>query len=360
MTSRERLLTALRCQQPDRVPVTLFMNPYDPGNPLTADPSYSELLQACREYEDVFYYVGAPLGFLLTAYPVETRTTQLPSGDTEHRVETPRGPLTAIYRSGARGELKRWITEPADVEKWLSLPYVPPTVDHAPLREARQRLGDEVLTQVTMTDPSCCTAWIAEETVALWTLEERGLLRDFYDECFRRHRDQVLQVLDGPAEVIYFNGPEYCLPPLMSPRDFEEFVCHYDRQLFALIRERSDKLIIVHSHGKVRQFLTQFRDTGLHGLNVLEPPPMGDVILAEAKALIGDTVCLIGNLQWSELVTATPDGVRRLVREAMEQGKPGGGFILSPTAMPYESPLSPQTERSLLLYLQYAREYGGY
>lgn len=360
MTSRQRLLTALRCEQPDRVPVSLFLNPYENDSVYLRDPSYAELMAACREYEDVFYSSYVPMGFLLTDHPVEMQARKLPNGDVEHRVETPRGPLTAIYRAGARGELKRWITEPADVEKWLSLPYVPVAVDHAPLAEARDRLGDQVATQAVMTDPACCTGWIAEETVARWTLEERGLLREFYDECFRRHVDLVEQVCAGPADVVYFSGPEYCIPPLMSPRDFEEFVVHYDTQLFALIRERTDKLIIVHSHGRVRQFLTRFRDTGLHGLNVLEPPPMGDVILSEAKQLIGDTVCLIGNLQWSELMDASPDGVRRLVREAMEQGKPGGGFILSPTAMPYASPLLPEHSRNLIEYLRYGREYGGY
>lgn len=360
MTSRERVLTTLRGGQADRVPISLFLNPYEPSNPWVDDPSYRDLLAACRRYEDVFYSVYAPEGFLLTDYEADTTASALPNGDIEHRVETPLGPLTSIVRKGARGHLKRWITEPADVEKWLSLPYVPLTFDHEPLLEARERLGDLVTTQVVMTDPACCTEWIAEEVVAVWTIEERGLLRDLYDECFRRLKDVVMQVAAGPADVVYFNGPEYCLPPLMSPRDFGEFVCDYDRRLFEIIRQGSDQLIIVHSHGKVSRFLEAFRDTGLHALNVLEPPPLGDVDLADAKRRIGSEVCLIGNLQWDDLVRSNPDGVRRLVSEAMAAGKPGGGYIISPSAQPYGSPLPESHSRNLITYLECAHELGAY
>lgn len=360
MTSRQRLLTALRCQQPDRVPISIFINPFDPQDPVNSDASYNDLMGACREYADTTWSFGAPLGFLLTAHPVETSSRELPGGDVEHRVETPRGPLTAIYRQGSRGELKRFLTEPEDIEKWLSLPYVPPVVDHEPVRAVQEQWGEQVATEVVMMDPACCTGWIDEESVAVWTLTERELLRTYYDECFRRLLDQLRQVCEGPADIIYFNGPEYCLPPLMSPRDFEEFVYEYDLLLFGYIREHSDKLALVHSHGKVKQFLTAFRDMGVHGLNVLEPPQMGDVDLAEAKELIGRDVCLIGNLQYDDLARASVPQVRAMVREAMDKAKPGGGYILCPCARPYEHPIPEQTSRNLIEMLRAGREYGEY
>ncbi len=366
MTSRQRLLTALRCGQPDRVPVTIFINPHDPTDACTADPSYAPVLDAMNRYADVSWSWHVPLGFLLTGTPIEVGQRGLPDGSTEYTVATPAGPLTSVHRAGARGELKRWIAEPADIDKWLSLPYVPPAMDWSAVEQAQAEHGEAITTQAVMLDPACCTGFIAEEEVAIWTVRERGLLRSYYDECFRRIMDQVREVCRSPVDVIYFNGPEYCIPPLMSPRDFEEFVSHYDRQLFTYIRENgcaadaSDKLILVHSHGKVWQFLEAFRDMGLHGLNVLEPPPMGDVDLAAAKRLIGDEVCLIGNIQYDELARGSLELVESLVREAMAAGKPGGGFILCPCAAPYEHPLPERAARNLVRYLELGHELGEY
>jgi len=62
MTTEERVLTALRREQPDRVPVFLYLNPYVDGW-YTAEPSYAAVLEACREYADVIYDWGFPSGF---------------------------------------------------------------------------------------------------------------------------------------------------------------------------------------------------------------------------------------------------------------------------------------------------------
>lgn len=360
MTSRQRLLAALRCQQPDRVPINLFLNPYNPAEDTTTDPSYADLNAALRGYADTTWSWGVPGGFMLTATPLDSHTRELPGGSIEHSIETPAGPMTSVTRPGARGELKRWVAEPADVEKWMSLPYVMPPMDWSSVVAAAAEHGEAITTEAVMADPACCTGWIGEETAAIWTVCERSLLRSFYDECFRRLMDQVRVVCQSPVDVVYFNGPEYCIPPLMSPRDFEEFVFEYDRQLFGYIREHSDKVIIVHSHGKVWRFLEAFRDMGLHGLNVLEPPPMGDTDLAEAKRVIGDEVCLIGNVQYDELARGSLAQVEALVREAMAKGKPGGGFILSPCARPYAHPLPQQTSRNIVRFLELAYELAHY
>jgi uroporphyrinogen-III decarboxylase len=116
----------------------------------------------------------------------------------------------------------------------------------------------------------------------------------------------------------------------------------------------------VHSHGKVGKFLESFAGMGMDGLNVLEPPPIGDTLLSDAKARIGHRVCLIGNIQYDDLARGTQVSVERLVAEAIEQAAPGGGFILSPSATPYERPLPEQASRNLIHYLKMGRKHGGY
>lgn len=57
MTSRERILTVLRRQQPDRVPVTIYeYSPYVADWP-AQEPSYAPLLELERKFGDSFVFV---------------------------------------------------------------------------------------------------------------------------------------------------------------------------------------------------------------------------------------------------------------------------------------------------------------
>ena len=362
MTTEQRVLTALRCQQADRVPVLIFLDPYTDSR-FRSDPSYDEVMAACEEYADVVYDWGFPSGLFHTAAHLTTETRSLPDGLTEHICHTPAGPLTSLARDDWRGAgtVKRWITQPEDVERFLSIPYVPPRPDLTEFFATRERLAGKCIAQATFQDPICCAGLFDETTLAIWTIERRDLITDMLDAAFDRIADQLHYCLENDVgPLYYFNGPEYALPPLMSPADFDEFVVRYDTRLIELIHSCPDKYVIIHSHGRVNQFLESFAAMGTDGLNVLEPPPIGDTILSDAKARIGDRVCLIGNIQYDDLAQGSEEDVEALVVEAIAQGGPGGGFILCPCAAPYESPLPPKASRNLIHYLRMARKHGRY
>ena len=67
MNSRERILTALRGRQPDRVPiVALGINPYAlhsgcfACSPKYINPSYERLCRIVRENSDIYYLMDLP------------------------------------------------------------------------------------------------------------------------------------------------------------------------------------------------------------------------------------------------------------------------------------------------------------
>jgi uroporphyrinogen decarboxylase len=74
----------------------------------------------------------------------------------------------------------------------------------------------------------------------------------------------------------------------------------------------------------------------LHSLD-----PQGGVDLAEVKRLVGDKVCLIGNVNCGLLQTGTQEEAIESARYALRHGMPGGGYIFSTsncvyTGMPLE------------------------
>ena len=78
LTVEDRALAVLRGEQPNRVPVFLYLNPFiDAG--FACGPSYSDVMEACRDYEDVIFDWGFPSGFFHTAAELHMTTRQLSS-----------------------------------------------------------------------------------------------------------------------------------------------------------------------------------------------------------------------------------------------------------------------------------------
>ena len=55
------------------------------------------------------------------------------------------------------------------------------------------------------------------------------------------------------------------------------------------------------------------------------------IILKEAKRIVGDCMCLCGNIPCQSLEKITLSEVNKLVRKAIKDAAPGGGFILTTT-----------------------------
>jgi uroporphyrinogen-III decarboxylase len=51
--------------------------------------------------------------------------------------------------------------------------------------------------------------------------------------------------------------------------------------------------------------------------------------MAEAKKILGDVSCIMGNIPTSIVKTGTPQQVKDTCRRLIETCGPGGGFILS-------------------------------
>ena len=97
---------------------------------------------------------------------------------------------------------------------------------------------------------------------------------------------------------------------------------------------------------------------GVNCLNPIEPPPNGDVTLAQARAVVGDRMCLEGNIEADDLFRGTPARIRALVRQAIEEAR-GGPFILCPTSGFMEWPVcNPEKVANYLALIEAGLEYG--
>lgn len=77
------------------------------------------------------------------------------------------------------------------------------------------------------------------------------------------------------------------------------------------------------------------------------------VDMAEAKKILGDTVCLMGNVPNSLLCTGSPDDVKDNIRGLVDDAGIGGGLIIAPG-----SSLDNPKKENLRAFVDFAKQYG--
>ena len=371
MTSRERLITAFHKGKPDRLPISVRgVRIFDEAWLRSRHPTYRPLIDYVREKTDPVVFWSAGWGHGLTAVEPEAESQRVVEEDgdwrvVETRLETPLGPLTQRYRHSKRGKpglrTKAFITTPEEAERLLSVPHRPIEPDLGAYRALVERVGEEGLVVPML---GGAMMWLHQmmdsETLALWSVTHRGLLRRLLDTF----NDRVLELTEkllagGCGPVLGSIGQELATPPLLGPADFEEFVVAYDREVFDLIHRRG-AVVHVHCHGKMRQVLDGFLRSGVDSLHPVEAPPLGDITLREFRRRVGLRIAVKGNIQIGDLYAGRPEEIARQVRRGFEAAGRQGAFILAATASPFWPELPRRALRNYRAMIDAGRECAGY
>lgn len=115
----------------------------------------------------------------------------------------------------------------------------------------------------------------------------------------------------------------------ISPQMYREFVVPYERRVTDAVKAISVS-VYTHTCGRIGDRLELMAETGTQGIDTLDPPPLGNVELAEAKRRIGDKLFIKGNLNSVSLLAyETREQVIAEASERIRIGREGGGYILS-------------------------------
>ena len=75
----------------------------------------------------------------------------------------------------------------------------------------------------------------------------------------------------------------------------------------------------------------------------------------KAKEVLGDVVCLHGNVPLSMLVAGTPDDVKKYCKKLIDVVGKGGGFIMAPSTA-----LDDAKAENVKAMIDFTKEYGVY
>lgn len=366
MTRHERIYKTLRGEPTDRPPVNFYeingldenLSDPDPYN-IYNHASWKPLLELAREKTDRLVMRGATL-VPRDPNPLTDRMTVATREEGATRIVTrtlrlPGRTLTSQSRRDAAVNTW-WTTEhilkdPDDVKAFLEVPPQSPvgSVSVEPVITTEAALGETGAVMLDTADPLCLAASLFDMgTYTVVALTEPALFRqllDHYASWILPATAAVAEALPGRLWRIY--GPEYAAPPYLPPALFKDYVVEYVKPMVASIQKHGG-FARIHCHGRLRAILDLIAATGCDGLDPIEPPPQGDVSLAEVRAARGREWVLFGNLEISDIETLPTELFRQKVIRALDEGTNGvgRGFVLQPSACPYGREVAARTLRN--------------
>jgi len=371
MTSRERLLSAIKLKKTDRVPVSTYeLVGYNSRSFENKEPSYKNLMDYIREKTDCvcMWDLNSNVRTAQSSYVVQIDCRQIQNENYIERhltLRTPEGDLTSAHRVYdhlyTTWQTERWCKTTADVDKMLSIPFEAVQYDDSDYKRIRNEVGDRGIIMSGAADP----AYLAMELMefgesTVWATTETDHFAKTVEKIHRRNMVNLENMLKCRTVDLYrICGPEYLTPPYLPPSYFKRFVTPYLKEMVGMIHQYGG-LVRIHSHGKINKVLDEILSCGADALDPCEGPPDGDIALSDLKERAGGRMCLFGNIQLKMLEHAGADEIREIVRSCMNGAKEGGGYVIMPTAAPINVPLSQKTEENYRVFIDTALEYGEY
>jgi uroporphyrinogen-III decarboxylase len=309
MTSRERVLTALRTEQPDRVPyceigvdralahkLLGWDGTITEAANLEAQPYSIDEMNRVADHlhlDNIYYVLRAPV----YAERIQGRDGRLFYGE-------------GLIRS--REDLgKLELPDPEDESLY----------DGA--REYVAGKGDRAAFFVTRVGVFPTMLSMGTETFSVALYEDRAFLEEILD----RYVDWTVAVADHACSLgfdVYVSTDDMAFKsaPYFSPAVFKEVMVPRYRR----VAEKVSLPWIVHSDGNIIPFVDDFVELGVSGLH---PNEKGATDIRDTKRRYGDKLCLLGNVDLNLLGADEPEAVDREVRRLIQDVAPGGGYIVT-------------------------------
>lgn len=363
MTRRERLMATLRGEPVDRPAVNLYeiggclVDPNDP-DPFNVynDPSWLPLLQLAEERTDIIRLmlprVTPACGDCRDEYIKTEESFEDESRYIRTRVELGCRTLTQLVRRDRDTDtswvLEHLLKDSDDLRAYLEMPDEVHScqVDIRNLVEADREIGERGIVMVDMGDPLCMAAsLLSMGDYTVLALTERELFHSLLDKLSQHLYAVVERVArEFPGHLWRVYGPEYATEPYLPPCLFEEYVVRYTGPIVDMI-QRHGGFARIHCHGRIRNIMPYVVAMGPAAIDPIEPPPQGDMELADIRTEYGKDLVLFGNLEISDIENTEPADFEKVVARSLEDGTlgEGRGFVLMPSAAPCGRNISART-----------------
>ncbi len=314
----ERYMTALNCEEPDRVPLgdvhvdPLLKNAFM-GKKVESPQDQVAFFQTAG-----FDYVTEVAGFYAGFGDTEGITTNEETAQTsfgEGRTRQWAHEHEGIITSWEAFEKYKWPSaDDFDYAIWDTYDKIlPPGMKALPLlgkiyTPVWMLMGAEVFFNALETD----------EELAAAVFEKVGKIQ--FDTFQRLVEHPCVGAVFNPDDIAHNTGL------LVNPKYLRKYLFPWYKKMGDICRDRGLGFIY-HSDGDCTEALQDLIDCGFQGYHPIQPNCM-DIV--EVKRKWGKSLCLLGNINLdSTLTLGTPEDVRAEVYERIRTIGPGGGYMVS-------------------------------
>ncbi|AKJ64160.1 uroporphyrinogen decarboxylase family protein [Kiritimatiella glycovorans] len=367
MTSRERLIAALRNEIPDHVPAAPDMWEMIPMRLMNGRPSWEMLLfndpPVWKGRADAATHFGVD-GFFGLHIPAETNTREVIVHQEEQKMitrfltETDDGrawsPTATVYH---RNEPSAHLVElsilgiPEEPESWTEVRRNYEKFDREYFEDAREYVGETGLVA-----PMVCLPCLSSRQDEIYRYyDDPAAVREEKRREGEAMLERARELLSWEPDALMLGNSGMML---FNPEPvFRDLVLEWMKKVTAMAKEKN---IPTHIHccGKELDLVRiGAEETDLDSIEPLEIPPMGDCVLKEVKERYGDRLALKGNLHTTEIMLrATREQVADACKQAIDDAAEGGGFILSTgDQTPRDAP-----DENIRVMQEVAETYGKY
>lgn len=358
MTSKERMLRALRREKPDRLPATVhqwqgyhldrFMGGVD------ALAAFRDVgLDAAIQYFEAmgqFWLPNAEEHIFQTPQWREEIAVVDPNPENrilDHTITTPDGVLT--YRTGGNAAttwiLDYLIKRPEDVD--LIEKYMPvPKLDQRQVAAAYDAIGDLGILrgfvwgdQAGCWQHACCLMDVS--ALIMETVDHPDWVHRLLSVLLKKKLQFIDESLAGARFDLIETGGGASSDTVISPSLHREFCLPYDREMHRALHAVGH-VATYHTCGGMVHLLDQIVANETDASETLSPPGTGGNVTdpAAVRAALGGKVALIGGLdQFNVLTSGTAEQIEAEVRRLFEGFGADGGYICSTSDHFFETPV---------------------
>lgn len=322
MTRKERFMTAVKVQQPDRVPMFdfLFQQPmyealigHKPGAYNAKD---AVALALALNHDAVWIPFGGYNGFQPRYLSADTYVDEWGTTYTTTEYAWPiDAPIDYPIKSR---------------EDWAKYRAPDPTLPGRSAEvESAVSLGEDILIAPGITGPfTTCWLLMGYERICYALYDDPALLTEIFQMSNDYNKEAARLAVAAGGEAIWL-GDDLgdSRSGFMKMKHFEKYYLPY----LADLTEYVDGLgvpVLLHCCGHFTDFLPHLAQTKISAIHPMQRTAGMD--LRYVKENYGKRFCLIGNIDSSRtLPYGTQEEVSAEVREAIDIAAPGGGYVLA-------------------------------
>ena len=341
MTGLERMMAAIRLQEPDIVPHFETSHHKFVRDGILPGASYEDFLDHIDV--DAVAVVDKLATWKYETIDAKTKRDQW-GGIVRYTVEDIGHPMKAAILS--ESDLDHYVAPDPD-EEWR----------YEALRTRIDRFKGRKAIIAHMTDVFDVAKESLLGDVKYFTAMKRNpeLIDRVNDIVLKYYLGYVKNSIDLGADLVFVTG-DWAMTngPMASIEMTRRFIAPSFARIAEYCHSRGIPCM-KHSDGNIWPLFDIILESGADAVHPIDP--MGGMDMGEVKAKYGDKVCLMGNVSCAfSLVSGTPDEVRAETKEVIRKGGEGGGLI----CMSSNSIHSGVKPANYLAMLEAVREWGKY